>query len=151
MDTIELQVELPVSAKALYAAWLDSDQHTAFTGGVAEVTDLIDEYFEAWDGYISGMNTDLEFPNRIVQSWRTTEFGDEEDDSVLELTFEDTDMGCKMTLNHTQLPDGTADKYTKGWEEHYFEPMEEYFADYQPEEETFGEEAETDELNGANV
>jgi activator of HSP90 ATPase len=69
----------------------------------------------------------LEPFTRIIQSWRTTDFNEDDPDSRLEVTFEAMDSGCKVTLKHTGLPDGSKDEYIQGWEDYYFAPMQEFF------------------------
>jgi activator of HSP90 ATPase len=34
----------------------------------------------------------------------------------------------KLTLIHTDIPDGQAESYEGGWEDSYFKPMREYFS-----------------------
>ncbi len=115
------------SPETLYAAWLDSDQHAAMTGGGAAVSDAVGAAFTAWDGYIEGRNLALEPGRRIVQSWRTTEFAPEEPDSRLEIRFEPAGDGTRITLRHTDLPPHGR-QYEQGWIDNYFEPMKAYFA-----------------------
>jgi activator of HSP90 ATPase len=117
----------PVPSKKIYEAWLDSKEHSAFTNSEAIIDPRIGGEFSAWDGYITGKTISLEPFTRIIQSWRTTDFEDHDPDSRLEVTFETMDSGCKVMLNHTGLPDGSKDEYIKGWEDYYFEPMQEYF------------------------
>jgi len=118
----------PISPHDIYTAWLDSGLHTAMTGGEAHVSDLVDEEFDAWDGYIRGKNLELETDRRIVQAWRTTEFSPDEANSRLEIQLEPEKEGTKLILIHSDLPPhGTI--YEQGWEEAYFEPMREFFKD----------------------
>ncbi len=96
------------------------------TGGEATGSLEVGEGFTAWDGYISGRNIAL-IPNEtIVQAWRTTEFDEQDQDSKLEIRLKQMNNGCEITLIHTEIPPGQPD-YEKGWEEHYFQPMREYF------------------------
>jgi Activator of Hsp90 ATPase homolog 1-like protein len=71
---------------------------------------------------------------RIVQSWRTADFSDEHEDSIITLTLEAVEGGTLLTLAHTNVPDGQTSYELGGWEEHYFEPMTQYFADRAPPE-----------------
>ncbi|MBI3740016.1 MAG: SRPBCC domain-containing protein, partial [Chloroflexi bacterium] len=64
---------------------------------------------------------------RFVQAWRTTEFPEDSPDSRVEVLLEAVKGGTKLTLKHTNIPEGQADSYKKGWEEFYFEPMKKYF------------------------
>jgi activator of HSP90 ATPase len=69
----------------------------------------------------------LEPERRIVQSWRTTEFDEADPDSQIEFLLEPAPQGTRLTLNHTNVPDGH-DDYQSGWHDCYFEPMKEHFS-----------------------
>jgi activator of HSP90 ATPase len=127
MESLKLSVDLPVSPEILFHAWLDSAEHGLFTGASAEIDPQAGGKFTAWDGYISGTTLELDPPKRILQNWRTTEFAEEDPDSVLELLFESLPTGARLTLVHTGIPAGQAEMYREGWEEYYFKPMQEYF------------------------
>ncbi|MFY0654420.1 MAG: SRPBCC domain-containing protein [Cyclobacteriaceae bacterium] len=118
---------IDASAEQIYKAWLSSDEHTAMTGGEAVASDKIGETFTAWDGYIEGRNIELEPYKRIVQSWRTSQFEDDEDDSQIEILLKEKDGKTELTLNHTNVPE-SGEHYIKGWDDHYFQPMKEYFS-----------------------
>ncbi len=127
-ESLHLSIVLPVSPQKLYDAWLDSDAHAAFTGGgPALINPRAGGDFTAWDGYISGQTLALEPPTRILQAWRTTDFPAGAPDSRVEILIEPDGQGAKLTLIHTEIPDGQADDYRQGWEDYYFKPMLEYF------------------------
>ena len=126
-----LATTIPASAQEIYDAWLDSLAHSEMTGGEADMSDEIDAEVSAWDGYITGRNLELIPGERIVQSWRTTQFADEHEDSIITLTFEEAGDGTLMTLVHSKVPDEQTSYEQSGWQEYYFEPMKEYFANPQ--------------------
>ena len=128
-DSIRLSAEFPVTPDEIYRAWLNSDEHTAFTGGEAFVKPKVGTTFSAWDEYITGTNLELIPGRKIVQSWRTTEFKDDDPDSRLEIRLEVIPGGCRLVILHTELPDGDGPKYEDGWEDHYFVPMRVYFGE----------------------
>ena len=119
---------IPASPQEIYEAWLDSVTHSEMTGGEASMSDEIGAEVSAHDGYITGRNLELVPGERIVQSWRTTEFGDEHEDSVVTVMLEDTDEGALLTLVHSDVPDGQTNYERVGWQEYYFEPMKAYFS-----------------------
>lgn len=127
LESIKVSAVFPVSAERLYTAWLNSGEHSAFTGGGAEVDNRVGGSFSAWDGYITGKNIELEPYKRILQSWRTSDFPEESIDSKLEIIFEEAKGKTKITLKHTDIPEGQGDEYKRGWNDFYFEPMKEYF------------------------
>jgi uncharacterized protein YndB with AHSA1/START domain len=124
-----LTTTIPASAQEIYEAWLDSLAHTEMTGSEAVMSEEVGAEVTAWDGYISGRNLELVPGERIVQSWRTTAFDDEHEDSIVTVTLEEVEDGTLLTLVHSQVPDGQTRHQEGGWEKHYFEPMIAYFTE----------------------
>ena len=83
----------------------------------------------AWDGYISGRNLELIPAERIVQTWRTSEFTDEHEDSVISIVLEEVGDGTLLTLEHSNVPDEHRSYEEGGWQSNYFEPMVAYFTE----------------------
>ena len=123
----ELSALLPASPGAIYETWMSSDGHTAMTGAEASVDARVGGAYDAWDGYITGRTLALEAGRRIVQTWRTSEFTDADGDSQIDVLLEPAEGGTKLTLRHTNVPDGQLGYEQGGWEESYFEPMRAYF------------------------
>jgi activator of HSP90 ATPase len=117
---------IPAPVEKVYQAWLNSEKHSEMTGGEAEISATIGSKFSAWDGYISGTLISLKENEEIVQSWRTTEFLDSEENSLLELSFKAVPEGTELILMHSNLP-AHGEQYINGWKEHYFIPMASYF------------------------
>ncbi len=126
--SIEFKVTglIPASPEDVYKAWMNSDQHANMTGSPAKISDQVGDEFMAWDGYIAGMNLELEPYSRILQSWRTTEFDEADPDSLLEIKFDVHEVGTLVTVRHTNLPDHGM-QYQQGWIDAYFTPMKAYF------------------------
>ncbi len=122
-----LKTRINTSAKAIYTAWLSSEEHTNMTGGEATVSAEAGSEFTAWDGYIEGKNIQLEPCSRIVQSWRTSQFEAHEEDSKIEILLDEVDGYTELTLIHTNVPE-SGEHYKKGWDNHYFQPMKDYFS-----------------------
>lgn len=121
-----LKTTFNTTAQEIYESWLSNEGHSDMTGGEATASTKIGASFSAWDGYISGKNIALKPNKRIVQSWRTTEFFADEPDSTIEILLNEVDGKTELTLIHTNLSE-SGKQYIKGWEDHYFEPMPEYF------------------------
>lgn len=122
-----LKTNINTTAKEIYKGWLSSERHTNMTGGAASISDKIGDSFSAWDGYIKGRNLELEPYSRILQAWRTSQFEEHEEDSQLEILLIEVDGQTELTLIHTKVPE-SGEHYKKGWENHYFQPMKEYFS-----------------------
>ncbi len=143
----EFTLTATFSAKAadIYKSYLSTQGHTQITGSPAKVDGRVDGEFIAWDGYIWGTFLELEENKKIVQAWRTGEFPEDAEDSHVEILLEeiastgerrlatlapDASAGVtKLTLIHTNIPEGQADSYKTGWEDFYFKPMREWIMD----------------------
>lgn len=127
METIEVSCVLPTKAAQVYKDWLSNDGHSEMTGGAAEAIAEVGSKHTAWDGYIWGVQLELSPNTYIKQTWRSTQFEDQHKDSVLEVHLEDTEEGCKVKLIHSDIPEGQGSSYASGWQEHYFDPMLNYY------------------------
>jgi uncharacterized protein YndB with AHSA1/START domain len=122
-----LKTTFNATPKEVYDAWMNSESHTEMTGGDANIQDEVGTQFSAWDDYITGQNLELVANQKIVQSWRTTEFEESDEDSKIEILLKEANGETNLTLIHTNLSlDGK--RYKNGWIEHYFEPMKAYFS-----------------------
>ena len=126
-NEFELSVIFPATAEEIFDGWLSSEGHAAFTGSPAKVEGGSGGKFTAWDGYIWGATLETERPRRIVQAWRTSEFPEESPDSRVEILLEKVKGGTRLTLKHTNIPEGQVEGYKQGWDDFYFKPMREHF------------------------
>jgi len=74
-----------------------------------------------------GKNLELDPGKKIVQSWRSTDFPKDAEDSLLEISLAKSGRGTKLTLVHSGFPEDQTDSYKSGWKEFYFVPMKKYF------------------------
>ena len=124
----KLTASFSVKPKIIYEAWLSGKEHAAMTGGKASGSAKVGASYTAWDKYIKGKNLELVKNKRILQTWRSSEFPKDSLNSFLLLKLDETKSGTKLTLIHSEIPDGQAKSYKNGWVEHYFNPMKEYFS-----------------------
>lgn len=127
-DRFEISTVLPAAPEKVYRAWLSSEGHSAFIGAEASVEPRVGGSFSAWGDYIQGTTLELERNRRIVQSWRTVDFPPDSPDSRLEIVLDKVKGGTRLTLIHSEIPDGMGEEYHQGWVDNYFEPMKRYFA-----------------------
>ena len=131
-DQFTVSAKVNASPKEVYDAWLDTKRHGEMTGSTAFVTPGVGGKFSAWDGYIEGTNLELVPDKRIVQAWRSSDFPDGSPDSRVEITLVQADAGTKVTIKHTNIPDGQGPEFKDGWNEFYFQPMKAYFKKANP-------------------
>jgi uncharacterized protein YndB with AHSA1/START domain len=123
-----LTTVIKAAPQAIYDAWLDSRAHSAMTGGKAKQSAKVGDRVTAWDGYITGRNVALIPGQTIVQTWRTTKFTSAHEDSTITVNLSPVAGGTQLTLTHADVPDDQTSYETEGWQNHYFAPMQKYFA-----------------------
>jgi uncharacterized protein YndB with AHSA1/START domain len=126
-ESIRVSGIVAASPGRVYEAWLSGREHGAMTGGKATSDATIGGAFTAWDGYIWGRNHELDPGQRIVQSWRTSDFPKDAADSRLEVLFEPAPGGTRITFVHSEIPESQGTKYRDGWLSFYLQPMARYF------------------------
>ena len=80
-ESILISEVIPATPQRIFSAWMDSAEHSAFTGDEAIVVPEVGGEHQSAGGYIKGRTLELNEGSRIVQSWRTTEFPPESPDS----------------------------------------------------------------------
>ena len=150
-ESILISEVIPATPQRIFSAWMDSAEHSAFTGDEAIVVAEVGGEHQSAGGYIKGRTLELNEGSRIVQSWRTTEFPAESPDSRVEITLEPTLGGTLVTLLHTDIPVGQGDRYRQGWNEYYLSRLKTYFADSEPTLETRAEPGAEIEVDDVDV
>jgi uncharacterized protein YndB with AHSA1/START domain len=128
MTTESIQVEetYPVPPAKIYEVWLDADAHGRFTGAPAMIDPVVGGKHTAHDDYIWGTFLELEPQRRIVQAWRTTEFPAEAHDSRVEVLLEAIEGGTRVTILHSNIPEGQGERYRHGWRDFYLDPLKSF-------------------------
>ena len=126
-DTIRISAVVVASPERIYAAWLDSEEHSAITHSTAGVEPWVGGRHSAWGGSIRGTTVELQPNRRIVQTWWASDFPPGSEESRLEVLFEPVPEGTLVTINHTGLPQGRGHRYEDGWKDFYLDNMREYF------------------------
>jgi uncharacterized protein YndB with AHSA1/START domain len=131
-ESVHVSALIPARPQDVYDAWLSSEQHAKMTGGGAQVEPHVGGAHRAWDDYITGKTVELYPGKRIVQTWRTLEFPSESGDSQIAVTFSEESGHTRVTIAHTDIPEGQGARYESGWADHYFTPMTAYFSSLAP-------------------
>jgi hypothetical protein len=132
-EALRVSTMVPTAPTTLYLAWLNAEQHSAMTGGAAKIDPQVGGKFTALNGYVSGKLVILDLGRRLVMSWRTTDFPREAPDSRVEVHFEALGGSTRLTILHTDIPEGQSERYREGWNEKYFTPMRTFFSKYLPD------------------
>ena len=112
---------------ALFELYVNADKHSLVTESKAIIDDKVGSSFSDHDGYCSGRNIWIESNKLIVQSWRTTDWSTEAQDSILIWRFVETQKATTLYVAHEGLPDAMAEDVRKGWEDFYWSLWRKYF------------------------
>jgi uncharacterized protein YndB with AHSA1/START domain len=132
-EALRVSTTIPAAPTTLYLAWLSSERHSAMTGAAANIDPNVGSKFTACNGYISGKLVILDLGRRIVMSWRTTDFPREAPDSRVEVHMEAIGGSTRLTVLHTEIPEGQGEQYRAVWNDKYFTPMRTFFSSYLPD------------------
>jgi activator of HSP90 ATPase len=126
--TIRHNVLIPLSSPdAVYRAFLSSKEHAQFTGSEAKCSARVGGRFTAWDKYTSGKNIKLVKDKMIVQEWKTSEWPEGYEPSILKISLKKEGESTQVSMIQSRVPASQVDQYDKGWYESYWEPLKQYF------------------------
>lgn len=119
---IKQSVTFRATPHEVYEALIDSARHSKFTGSKAKISREAGGKFNAYDGWVEGVNVELVPDKKIVQKWRGSDWPSRHY-SVAK--FELKKIGKKTELKFTQtgVPEDCLDMIDKGWVEHYWDKM----------------------------
>jgi activator of HSP90 ATPase len=108
----------------VYEALMDSRKHSKFTGSKASISRRIGGKFTAYDGYIEGFNLELVPDEKIVQSWRGSDWP-EGHYSKATFALKKVEGGTRLVFTQTNVPEEQYEPISQGWRDYYWRPMKE--------------------------
>ncbi len=124
---IHQEVTFDAKPERLYEALMNQDEHSAFTGGPAEISRDVGGAFSCHGGQIVGRNIELEPNKRIVQAWRVAAWPDGVY-SIVRFELEPDGNRTRLTFDQAGVPAEGRDAVDAGWKARYWEPLEGYLA-----------------------
>lgn len=124
--TIRQTVVFDAPPHAVFEALMDSRKHAAFTGQKASISRKVGGRMTAGDGYIRGKNLRIEKDKVLVQTWRTTDFKEDDPDSQVMFHFSKKGKGTRLMFVHSRVPDRLAEEFRQGWIDYYWVPLKAY-------------------------
>lgn len=125
-SVIRDSVVLPAPAEVLYGMYLDSKKHGEFTGTPVIISTQPGSPFSGFDGALSGTMIAAVPFRLVVQSWRSTRFGEGDPDSTLILAFVPQGAEGRIDLIQLDVPASDYQGVTEGWKKHYWTPWRNY-------------------------
>jgi uncharacterized protein YndB with AHSA1/START domain len=101
---IRHNVLIPLSfPEAVYRALLSSKEHAQFTGSEAKCSAIVGGRFTAWEKYISGKNIKLVKDKMIVQEWKTSEWPEGYEPSILKISLKKEGEGTQVSMIQSRV------------------------------------------------
>ncbi len=126
---IEQNVVIPnATASAVYEVLMDGEMHSELTGDIAKIDPKVGGKFTTFSGYSEGKTTRLEPEKLIEQTWRASDWP-EGHYSTIKFKLSDVEGGTQIHFTQINLPEGSQKEFEAGWQDNYWNPLEEYFAE----------------------
>jgi activator of HSP90 ATPase len=119
---IRQSVTFKVSPHEVYEALMDPVKHAEFTESEVSINRKIGGKFKIYGGEIEGENLELVPDNKIVQTWR---YSDWPEGHYSKATFSLKAMsnGTRLTFTQTGVPEEFYEDIRQGWHDYYWNPM----------------------------
>lgn len=126
--TIKQCFTIRASAHDVYETLMDSDKHTQMTGEKARISRDIGGKFSAYDGYAAGENIELVADQKIVQTWRASDWP-RGHFSKITITLFESKGNTELSFVQEEVPEEFYDDVYEGWFDFYWEPMKRMLED----------------------
>ncbi len=106
----------------VYEALMDSKKHSKFTGDKASISRKVGGKFSAFDGYCEGVNIELVPDEKIVQTWRASDWPKGHYARVT-FSLKQIDGRTRLTFTQSGVPSEQYDDISQGWRDYYWTPL----------------------------
>lgn len=126
MKTYKKYFRITAAPADVYNALTNKNMIEIWTGEDAVMEDIPGTEFSLWEDSICGINLEFEKDHKIVQEWF---FGEEDEDkkSIVTIKLHPDKNGTSMEVVQTNIPDEAYRNIVEGWEEDYFNGLNELF------------------------
>jgi len=121
--SLHQEITFNASKGQVFEAYINAEQHSAFTGAEAKITAQACERFSVHNGQIEGCNIEVVPGERIVQAWRAANWP-EGNYSMVKLSFSEQEGKCLLTLDHTGCAEEAVGHLDGGWHKMYWQPLQ---------------------------
>ncbi len=126
--TIKQCLTVRVSAHEIYEVLMDSARHTQLTGERAKISKEVGGKFSAYDGYASGENVELIPDQKIVQTWRASDWP-KGHFSKITIILKESKGATEVSFVQEDVPEEFYDDVYEGWFDFYWEPLKQMLED----------------------
>jgi uncharacterized protein YndB with AHSA1/START domain len=124
MKTIRQHHFINATPEEVFAALTNPFTIELWSGYPAVMDNNAGTEFSLFDGDIAGRNLKVVENEQLVQEWY---FGESETQSVVTITLKPHQLGTKVMLEHTNVPDEEVEEFTEGWNDFYWGAVKDFF------------------------
>jgi activator of HSP90 ATPase len=124
MKTIRQHYFINATPEEVFTAITNPLTIELWSGYPAQMEAKENTEFSIFDGDISGRNISIVENKQLVQEWY---FGDRQEQSIVTINLQSHQMGTKVNLEHTNIPDDELEDFSQGWDEYYWGAIKEFF------------------------
>ncbi len=121
---IRQTVTIKATPHEIYEAIMDAKKHARFTDSDVKMSRKVGGKFSIWGGEMTGVNLELVPDEKIVQSWRYSNWP-EGHYSKITFSLKEVESGTRLTFTQTGVPAEFYDDIAQGWKDYYWTPMKE--------------------------
>jgi activator of HSP90 ATPase len=122
--TIRQSVTFRTTAHEVYETIMDPKKHSEFTGSQVRMGRKVGGKFSVYGGDIEGVNLELVPDQKIVQSWRYSDWPEGHYSRVV-FSLKKVNRGTRLTFTQIAVPDEHYEDIAQGWRDYYWAPMKE--------------------------
>ena len=120
LQEIKQTYDLNATPEAVFDALVNPETIQAWSGAPAQMDDKAGSKFSLFGGQVEGTNLEVVTNQKLVQKWPG--------DTKATITLTRNGDSTTANLLHEDIPEGEVKKFTMGWIEYYFKPMQAFFA-----------------------
>ncbi len=124
MKTIKQKHIIPATPAEVYTALVNPFTIELWSGYPADMTTVEGSEFSIFEGDITGRNIKFEEDKLLVQQWY---FGDQEEESIVTVRLSEHQMGTRVDLEQTNVPEEDLEELEEGWRIYYWGAIKDFF------------------------
>jgi len=123
--SIHQSITFKASPHEVYETLIDSKKHSEFTDSEVSISRQTGGNFSVYGGEIEGVNLELVPDQKIVQSWRYSDWPEGHYSKVV-FSLGQIPSGTRLTFTQTGVPEVFYDDIRQGWHDYYWKPMKDF-------------------------
>jgi len=124
MKTIRQHYFINATPEEVFQAITNPFTIELWSGYPARMDEKEGTEFSIFDGDIAGKNIRITQNEQLIQEWY---FGERPEQSIVTIDLKAHQMGTKINLEHTNVPDEEYDEFLEGWNNYYWGAIREFF------------------------